>query len=161
MAATTSRDPLEATLRSLASRAAQTMHEHANRHGRCTACNMPWPCEQAILASHNLELASSPIPEHDHGTKAKHCDNRSVGVIVTDRDGRYLVFDRNTFPPGAAACAGHVDDHGSDEDAARGEVLEEVGLTVNVLVPLAAGWRDNPCRRSPGPKGRGHEWVVY
>ena len=152
---------VETALQHLASRAARTIGEHTNRDGRCVACEVSWPCEQAILASHNLELASSPISEGDNGTTAKRCDNRSVGVIITDSHGRYLVFDRNTFPPGVAVCAGHVDDHGSDEDAARSEVLEEVGLVVDVLVPLAAGWRDNPCRRLPGPKGVGHDWVVY
>jgi 8-oxo-dGTP pyrophosphatase MutT (NUDIX family) len=161
MAATASRDPLEATLRSLASRAARTIGEHTNRDGRCLACGASWPCEKAILASHNLELASGPIPERDNDNTAKRCDNRSVGVIITDGQGRYLVFDRNTYPPGVAACAGHVDDHGIDEDAARSEVLEEVGLVIDLLVLLATGWRDNPCRRMPGPKGRGHEWAVF
>lgn len=42
------------------------------------------------------------------------CDNSSVGVIVNDRFGRYLVFDRNAYPPGAP-CAGHVDEHGTAE----------------------------------------------
>lgn len=152
---------LETALQHLASRAARMIGEHANRDGRCLACGVSWPCEQAILASHNLELASSPILERDNSVLVKRCDNRSVGVIITDGQGQYLVFDRNTFPPGVAACAGHVDDYGTDEDAARSEVFEEVGLVVDLLVPLATGWRDNPCRRLPGPKGRGHEWAVY
>ena len=152
---------LEADLRSLASRAARTMRDHTSHDGQCDTCGVVWPCEPAILADHNLELASSSNLRYLPGNTPKHCDNRSVGVIITDGQGRYLVFDRNTFPPGVAACAGHVDDHGTDENAARSEVLEEVGLVVDQLAPLAAGWRDNPCRRLPGPKGVGHDWVVY
>ena len=89
------------------------------------------------------------------------CDNTSVGVIVADGHGKYLLFDRNTFPPGAAPPAGHVDDHGSYEDAARAEVNEETGLTVVSLRYVAGGWRNNKCRREPGPKGPGHQWRVY
>lgn len=89
------------------------------------------------------------------------CDNTSVGVIIADGHGNYLLFDRNTFPPGAAPPAGHVDDHGSYEDAARAEVAEETGLTVVSLRKVTGGWRDNKCRRDPGPKGTGHEWRVY
>ena len=95
------------------------------------------------------------------GQVSEICDNRGVGVIVTDQQGRYLIFDRATFPPGAAACAGHVDEHGSDEDAARAEVFEESGLTVDSLIVIATGWRGNPCRRRPGRRGVGHEWTLY
>ena len=99
---------------------------------------------------------------------SRRCDNRSVGVLITDAAGRYLMFDRNTFPPGVAGAAGHVDDHGSAEDAARAEVGEELGLTVAALTPVHLGWpwpvtfwRDNRCRRLPGRFGIGHRWQVY
>ncbi|MEE1823766.1 NUDIX hydrolase [Streptomyces sp. BE20] len=85
----------------------------------------------------------------------KTCDNTSVGVFITDHRGRYLMFDRATFPVGAAPAAGHIDDHGSARDAARAEVEEELGLTVTGC------WRDNPCRRRPGARGTGHDWTVY
>ncbi|MEU7985284.1 NUDIX hydrolase [Streptosporangium canum] len=98
----------------------------------------------------------------------KRCDNRSVGVLIADRSGRYLMFDRNTFPPGVAGAAGHVDDHGSAEDAARIEVSEELGLTVTSLTSVHLGWpwpvtfwRDNRCRRLPGRFGIGHRWEIY
>jgi ADP-ribose pyrophosphatase YjhB (NUDIX family) len=92
----------------------------------------------------------------------KTCDNASVGVLIA-RDGRYLMFDRNTFPAGTAPCAGHVfDEHASYQDAARAEVAEELGLSVESLVRLpAGGWRANRCRRQPGPRGMGHEWQVF
>jgi ADP-ribose pyrophosphatase YjhB (NUDIX family) len=89
------------------------------------------------------------------------CDNLSVGVLITDDQGRYLLFRRARPPVGVAPPAGHVDDHGSAEDAARAEVAEEVGLTVMSLTRVAHGWRDNACRRRPGPRGVGHEWTVY
>jgi 8-oxo-dGTP pyrophosphatase MutT (NUDIX family) len=89
------------------------------------------------------------------------CDNRSVGIVITDAAGRHLVFDRATYPPGAAACAGHVDGHASDEDAARAEVREESGLTVDSLAVITTGWRANACRRAPGSRGVGHQWTVF
>ncbi|WP_329087940.1 NUDIX hydrolase [Streptosporangium sp. NBC_01469] len=97
----------------------------------------------------------------------KQCDNRSVGVLIADQAGRYLMFDRNTFPPGVAGAAGHVDEHGSFLDAARAEVSEELGLSVLSLTPVplnwpvATPWRDNRCRRLPGPSGVGHRWHLY
>ncbi|WP_214417321.1 NUDIX hydrolase [Sphaerisporangium fuscum] len=95
------------------------------------------------------------------GSTAKRCDNRSVGVLITDPAGRLLMFDRNTFPPGVAGAAGHIDGHGDEFDAARAEVSEELGLTVTSLSPVCSGWRDNRCRRLPGAEGIGHYWHIY
>lgn len=91
----------------------------------------------------------------------KTCDNASVGVIITNAASDYLMFDRNTFPPGTAPAAGHVDDHGSLLDAARAEVEEELGLHVEALQAVTQGWRPNRCRRLPGELGVGHAWAVY
>jgi ADP-ribose pyrophosphatase YjhB (NUDIX family) len=89
------------------------------------------------------------------------CDHKSVGVIVTHAvTGRYLLFARATPPVGIAPPAGHVDDHGGWEDAARTEVTEEVGLVVDDLRLVADGWRDNRCRR-PSSAPHGHDWHVY
>jgi ADP-ribose pyrophosphatase YjhB (NUDIX family) len=92
---------------------------------------------------------------------ARTCDNTSVGVVVTDGCGRYLLFDRNTFPPGAAPPAGHVDDHGSYAEAGYAEVSKETGLTVTALEHVGGGWRGNRCRRAPGPQGTGHMWRIF
>lgn len=91
------------------------------------------------------------------------CDNASVGVLITDDRGRYLMFDRNTPPDGCAPCAGHVfDEHTGYTDAARAEVAEELGLNAGRLTPLpAGGWRHNRCNRGPGPLGTGHRWKIY
>lgn len=91
----------------------------------------------------------------------KSCDNTSVGVLISDGAGSLLMFHRATRPVGVAAVAGHIDDHGSAEDAARAEVREEVGLRVDRLTLLTATWRNNACRRGDGPRGPGHAWSVY
>lgn len=91
----------------------------------------------------------------------KVCDNASVGVIVKNAAGEYLMFERATFPPGVAPAAGHVDEHGTVEEAARAEVHEELGLTVDFLMRVGGGWRRNRCRRQPGPRGIGHQWTVF
>lgn len=98
-----------------------------------------------------------PVP----AKMTKVCDNSSVGVVITDDRGRVLLFQRTTPPVGRAPVAGHVDDHGAVEEAARAEVAEEVGLTVTALVPVIVRWRNNVCRRQHGPIGPGHNWTVY
>ncbi|WP_309505372.1 NUDIX hydrolase [Streptomyces phytophilus] len=91
----------------------------------------------------------------------KVCDNLSVGVVITNAAGDYLMFDRATFPPGIAPCAGHIDGHGTAEDAARAETEEELGLTVERLTHVTGWWRPNRCRRQPGARGVGHDWTVF
>lgn len=91
----------------------------------------------------------------------KTCDNTSVGVIITNAAGDYLMFERATFPPGVAPVAGHIDTHGTPWDAAKAEVAEEVGLTVTGLFHVTTGRRNNRCRRLPGPRGVGHEWWIF
>lgn len=94
-------------------------------------------------------------------TSTTRCDNTSVGVLISDGAGRWLVFDRNTPPAGVAPAAGHVDDHGGWEAAAVAEVREELGLNITSLREIAHGWRDNACRRSAGGRGTGHSWKIY
>lgn len=85
------------------------------------------------------------------------CDHTSVGILIW-RDRRLLLIERRKPPPGFAPPAGHVDDHGSYEDAARAEVREEVGLEVVSLRLLGEGRRDNPCRRIDGTW---HYWKIF
>src|ERR1019366_5810903 len=63
---------------------------------------------------------------------AKLCDNKSVGIIVRNPEGSFALLKRAYFPIGYAPVAGHVDDHGSVEQAAVDEVIEEIDLTVTV-----------------------------
>ena len=86
-----------------------------------------------------------------------HCDHSSVGVLVF-RDSRLLLIERRRRPFGWAPPAGHVDGHGGFEEAARGELLEEVGLTAGSLELVAEGYRDNRCRR---PRGAWHYLKIY
>jgi 8-oxo-dGTP pyrophosphatase MutT (NUDIX family) len=95
-------------------------------------------------------------------TPSKLCDNKSVGIIVRNPEGSYALLKRAFFPVGYAPVAGHVDDHGSVEQAAVDEVAEEIGLTITVedLQPTAiAGTHfNNHCRRQGGTY---HDWWVF
>ncbi|MDP5315320.1 NUDIX hydrolase [Streptomyces poriferorum] len=99
---------------------------------------------------------TTPAP----GGAVSLCDHASVGVLISSPNGLLLVFDRATPPAGIAPVAGHVVEHGGPEQAARGEVTEEVGLAVTHLHLLLNQWRPNRCRRtSSGPVG--HHWWVF
>lgn len=99
------------------------------------------------------------------------CDGTSVGVLITNADGQFLMFDRATAPAGVAPAAGHAAEHGDTSmegfaKAARIEVSEELGLTVTELTSMTAytgGWRTNACRRHPAPGtgGHGHHWEIF
>ncbi|MBA9002175.1 NUDIX hydrolase [Thermomonospora cellulosilytica] len=90
------------------------------------------------------------------------CDHRSVGIDIVRGDGARLMLERVRPPFGIAPAAGHVDDHGTPEDAARAETGEELGLTVVSLRPLTGGWLPNRCRRRVAPGRRtGHDWSIY
>jgi len=90
------------------------------------------------------------------------CDHRSVGIDIVRGDGARLLLERVRPPVGIAPAAGHVDDHGTPEDAARAETGEELGLTVVSLRPLTGGWLPNRCRRPVAPGRRaGHDWSIY
>lgn len=91
----------------------------------------------------------------------KICDHKVVGVLIRDTAGDYLMFRRGTPPVGIAPVAGHVDDHGGYEAAARAEVSEEVGLTVVGLRLAMTAQRANVCRRDPGVVPAGHHWKVF
>jgi 8-oxo-dGTP pyrophosphatase MutT (NUDIX family) len=92
------------------------------------------------------------------------CDNASVGGLIWGVDGNsLLMFERATPPWGLAGVGGHVDTHGTYEDAIRAEVSEEVGLTAVRVGPVYPEplWIGNRCRRTPGPRGVGHRWQWY
>ncbi|MEU5995236.1 NUDIX hydrolase [Spirillospora sp. NPDC047418] len=92
-------------------------------------------------------------------TGPSRCDHTSVGVLITSTAG-LLVFDRATPPLGVAPVAGHIDQHGSPEQAARQETAEEVELAVTHLHLLLHQWRPNRCRR-PTSQPPGHDWWIY
>ncbi len=47
-------DYFPSELRQLSATAVEVLDAHVGEHGRCAACGMPWPCEPAQLAEHNL-----------------------------------------------------------------------------------------------------------
>lgn len=91
---------------------------------------------------------------------SEHCDNRSVGVIMTDTTGRILLINRAKPPYGWAPPAGHIDDHGGSLDTAITEVSEETGLCLSGqdLRLVMEGYRiHGQCRRG----GEYHDWDVW
>lgn len=104
--------------------------------------------------------ATAGIPD---GTPA--CDGYSVGAIITDPQGRYLLITRVKPPAGRAFIAGHIDEHGDAKAAVIAEVAEEAGLTVTGMRCVRKNWVPGRCRRRPSPffhdLGWGHQWFVF
>ena len=85
------------------------------------------------------------------------CDHKSVGMLIWNGD-KLLLIERRKPPYGFAPPAGHVDGHGSFEDAAKAETKEEVGLEAKNLKLLIEGRKENPCRREGGTW---HYWKIF
>lgn len=91
------------------------------------------------------------------------CCGTSVGILITDQQGRLLMIERGWWPVGIAPVAGHVRDaHDTVAEALAAEVSEEVGLTV-VGTPelLWEGHRPNLCQSLPATPVPGHYWWLY
>ena len=92
----------------------------------------------------------------------KYCDNRSVGVVLWNERGELALLKRGRFPVGMAPAAGHIDTHGSPEQAGIDELQEELGVSVAIggLVRTAIHERRaaNVCRRMGGDY---HVWNIY
>lgn len=92
----------------------------------------------------------------------KRCDFTSSAVIVRDAHNRFALLRRARFPIGIAPASGHIDQHGSPEQAAVAELAEELGLVVDLsaLHPttIQAQLVNNPCRRTGGDH---HVWWVF
>src|SRR4030043_1538259 len=85
------------------------------------------------------------------------CDHKSVGMLIR-KEGKILLIERKKPIFGFAPPAGHVDNKGSFENAAKEEVEEEVGLTPKKIKLLVEGRKNNPCRRDGGTW---HYWKIY
>lgn len=88
---------------------------------------------------------------------SKVCDHTSVGMIIK-RGNEVLLIERRKPPFGFAPPAGHIDDKGSFENAAKEEVQEEVGLTPLEIKLIKEGRKNNHCRRE---EGTWHYWKIY
>ncbi len=83
---------------------------------------------------------------------------KSVGAIITDPEGRYLVQYRLQHPVGLAMPAGHVDEGESPEKALRRELFEETGLVAVYEKLLFHKFIPGDCAKCHG----GHEcWAYY
>jgi len=81
----------------------------------------------------------------------------SVGALV-ERDGKYLLIDRNIKPFGFASLAGHVDEGETETEALVREVQEESGLKIEehkLLFEEELDW--NWCSKGVGA----HYWYVF
>ena len=92
----------------------------------------------------------------------KYCDHKSVGVILTNEYDEIALLKRARFPIAIAPPAGHIDSHGTPEQAAVEEVYEEIGIQIDPedLVKTSRVNRRvfNVCRREGGDY---HDWTVY
>lgn len=89
------------------------------------------------------------------------CDHACVGVVIPDAGDTYWLLDRGKPPPGWAFAAGHLDNHGDPETAARVETRQEMGLTVVNLIPAIEEWFPNWCRRRYQSEEPGHDWRIF
>lgn len=88
---------------------------------------------------------------------SKICDHTSVGMLVW-RNKKLLLIERKNAPFGFAPPAGHVDTKSSYEEAAKNELLEEVGLVARKVKLVIEGRKDFACRRIGGTW---HYWKIY
>ena len=82
----------------------------------------------------------------------------SVGALI-EKDGKFLLIDRNLHPFGFACVAGHVDEGESPEVALEREVREECGLIVESakLVAEEEVTQKNKCTYGVEQ----HKWFVF
>lgn len=83
---------------------------------------------------------------------------RSVGAIIKDDRGRYLVQYRLKTPVGLALPAGHIEPEELAQEALVREVLEETGVKVELAREILCDvFFKNPCAKGH----EGHKWRVF
>lgn len=92
----------------------------------------------------------------------KICDNLSVGIVIRNKSGLYALLERRKFPVGFAPVAGHIDNHGSAEQAALDEAQEELGINLTPdnlqKTVIDTKRKNNQCVREGGSY---HIWTVF
>ncbi len=83
---------------------------------------------------------------------------KSVGAIIKDEKGGFLVQYRLKTPQGLALPAGHIEEGEDPAECLLREVFEETGLKVKNFKPVIENkFYPNSC-----PKNHeGHDWWVY
>jgi 8-oxo-dGTP pyrophosphatase MutT (NUDIX family) len=93
------------------------------------------------------------------------CPGKSVGAIIRDPSGAFLVLSRKKYPRGLALPAGHIliNEGEKPEEAMCREVLEETGIQVKRYRELLHRIFPNECSRldENSKNYNGHEWWVY
>ncbi len=84
---------------------------------------------------------------------------KSVGAIITDPAGRYLMQYRLKHPIGLAMPAGHMDANDESPEDAMQRVFEETGLYVRQMTRVFYGFvpGDRACKEGH----KGHDWWIY
>jgi 8-oxo-dGTP pyrophosphatase MutT (NUDIX family) len=111
----------------------------------------PFAPQTAVILLDNMNAGS-----------LKTCDNKSVGVIIRDLNGKFALLKRARFPVGIAPVAGHIDDHGTPSQAAIAETREEIGIIIDEddlrKTSIQNKLINNICRRRGGDH---HYWWIY
>ena len=84
------------------------------------------------------------------------CPKGSVGAII-EKDGRYLMLYRISFPPGLAGIAGHGKPGEDPETSMRRELIEEAGIVAEDMQLVLNKVLPNPCKKGY----TSHEWWIY
>jgi ADP-ribose pyrophosphatase YjhB (NUDIX family) len=84
-------------------------------------------------------------------------EGKSVGAIIRDAEGRYLVQYRLKEPIGLALPAGHINEGESPASSIQREVLEETGLVVKFSSQVFHMTLPTACYKGHNR----HEWWVY
>lgn len=117
---------------------------------KCSACG--------AVSDRYIHIGNEPTDAKwwlDDDSMLRH---ESSGVFVRNPDGKYLFFERTSFPFGYTIPAGHVD-HGEDgAQAAARELGEEVGIESKHLTHIASPEiMDDKC----GSGADSHRWNIY
>jgi ADP-ribose pyrophosphatase len=117
---------------------------------KCSACGAV--SDRYIHIGNNKDDAIWWIDEND---ELRH---ESAGVFVRNPEGKYLFFERTSFPLGFTIPAGHVDNGEDGAQAAARELNEEVGITSSRLTYIAsAEIAGDAC----GAGADTHKWYVF
>ncbi len=82
---------------------------------------------------------------------------KSVGAIIIDLDGKYLVQYRLKHPMGLAMPAGHIDKGETPKQAIERELLEETNLKVVSTAVMFQKFVPGDCEKDHA----GHDWWVF